>query len=325
MLFGMVEISVVIPTWNNARRLELTLDALAGCTRPTGVDWEILVVANGCSDDTDLVLESYRDELPISCLRESRQGVSHARNLGIQHAKGRLVIFSDDDVRSSRDRIAAFWQAYLEKGQQVFLCGPLESEFESQPPPQELLRVAPASVRGFDLGSEPRMLEPNETLLAGNFACDRDVLRRTGSFDGELGLTADSALQAVGEETDLIRRLRLSGYVGWYVPDANGKHFVPDLKCTLEHFLSRERLWGRYHGRRFTDEKSLEEFASGVPLHYLGTRVTLWLRYFKMLSKTVRLNLRYVLRRARFQSGYAERIELEQYRGMVDAVRERLR
>jgi glycosyltransferase involved in cell wall biosynthesis len=47
-----VNVSVAICTWNRAKLLDPTLDSLAGLRIPDGLDWEVLVVDNGCTDDT---------------------------------------------------------------------------------------------------------------------------------------------------------------------------------------------------------------------------------------------------------------------------------
>jgi glycosyltransferase involved in cell wall biosynthesis len=48
-----MDISIVIPTWNNCRRLAQTLSALCGCDVPPALEWELVVVNNQCTDDTN--------------------------------------------------------------------------------------------------------------------------------------------------------------------------------------------------------------------------------------------------------------------------------
>jgi len=47
-----MDISIVIPTWNNCRRLAQTLSALCGCTVPPALEWELVVVNGPCKDVT---------------------------------------------------------------------------------------------------------------------------------------------------------------------------------------------------------------------------------------------------------------------------------
>src|SRR6476646_2177582 len=76
-------VSVVICTWNRSRLLRLTLEQMTKLDVPAGTTWELIVVNNNCSDDTDRVLEEFRDRLPLVRLTESKPGKSHAANLAV--------------------------------------------------------------------------------------------------------------------------------------------------------------------------------------------------------------------------------------------------
>jgi len=73
-------ITVAICTWNRARLLDQTLNHMRNLQIPPDVDWELLVVNNNCTDQTDTVIERYEGDLPIRRLFEARPGLSHARN-----------------------------------------------------------------------------------------------------------------------------------------------------------------------------------------------------------------------------------------------------
>ena len=51
-------VSVAICTWNRSAVLGLTLDQLTRLRVPADVEWELLVVNNNCTDDTDAVCAS---------------------------------------------------------------------------------------------------------------------------------------------------------------------------------------------------------------------------------------------------------------------------
>src|SRR5215831_9468158 len=85
-------VSVVIPTYNNARFLPEALDSLLGQTYR---DFELIVVDDGSTDDTLEVLKPYRHL--IRYVRKENGGPASARNLGIRHASGELIAFQDAD------------------------------------------------------------------------------------------------------------------------------------------------------------------------------------------------------------------------------------
>ena len=95
-------VTVVLCTWNRATLLEGALAALVAQTDPP--DHEIVVVDNDSTDDTRLVIERYAAAHPqVRYVFEGAAGLSHARNTGVAHTTGRVVAFTDDDVRVPPD------------------------------------------------------------------------------------------------------------------------------------------------------------------------------------------------------------------------------
>jgi glycosyltransferase involved in cell wall biosynthesis len=234
-----MDVSVLICTWNNSRRLAITLGALGRCQIPEGLEWEVVVVNNNCTDDTDECIRQFASSLPIVHVHEPQQGLSRARNAGLAAATGSLILFTDDDVKPAPAWVAGYWNAFQEKRSGFYFGGPLRSEFEGTKPDAELLSLAPPSVRGLELGTSPTTLESRQFFVGPNWACPADVLRKVGAFDVRKGLDPSSGKVLVGEETDLMNRLNESGLRGWYLPESGVIHMVPAEKCSLEHVADR--------------------------------------------------------------------------------------
>ena len=100
------DISVIICTRNRAASLHKTLTCLADADR-TGLDFEIVVVNNGGTDDTAEVVRSFEDIFKIRLLFEPKQGVfgkSHALNRALDEGQlGNTVVVLDDDMSPHRD------------------------------------------------------------------------------------------------------------------------------------------------------------------------------------------------------------------------------
>src|ERR1041384_7078965 len=89
-------VSVVIPTFNRARYLREAIDSVLNQTYPY---WELIIVDDGSTDETQSTLETLADAR-VHVLRRPHEGnVARARNVGLEQAQGRYVAFLDSDDR----------------------------------------------------------------------------------------------------------------------------------------------------------------------------------------------------------------------------------
>ncbi len=89
----MPQVSVIIPTFNRAEKVTL---AITSVLEQSFTDFEILVVDDGSTDDTQDAVSRLKG--PISCIAHpSNRGVSAARNSGISQANAPLIAFLDSD------------------------------------------------------------------------------------------------------------------------------------------------------------------------------------------------------------------------------------
>lgn len=314
-----MNVSVIVCTWNNARRLAVTLDAMRRCTIPGGVSWELVLVANNCTDDTPGVARSFAGLLPLRYVEERRQGLSHARNTGLASAAGPFVVFADDDVTPSPRWLAEYWAAYRAHPRAYF-GGPLTCEYESAPPEPGIARLAGMPVVGLDWGPHARELQPYERFLGANWACPAEALRAAGGFDPRLGLDASLGRRRVGEEWDLMERLRRHGFRPWYLPDAAVVHFVPSHKCRLPYTAQNWEASGFYAASRSTTctpffhaRPHLRRYCEGR-----GFARVPWAAY----AGATRFAAAWVLARLRGRAGYEEYASWRFCLGVIKGARE---
>lgn len=88
-------VSVIIPVYNAEKYLAQCLESVLG---QTVSDFEVLVVDDGSTDGSELVAERFaaRDSR-VRIFRQPNSGVSAARNLALDHARGLYVVFVDSD------------------------------------------------------------------------------------------------------------------------------------------------------------------------------------------------------------------------------------
>ena len=85
-------VTVIIPTYNRGWILKEAIDSVLSQDFD---DFELIVVDDGSTDNTDSILDEYARDIII--LRQDNRGVSAARNAGIDFASGPLIAFLDSD------------------------------------------------------------------------------------------------------------------------------------------------------------------------------------------------------------------------------------
>lgn len=88
----MVKVSVIIPTRNRAKMVCTAIESVLA-QQTENIQLEVIVIDDGSTDNTFTVIQ----ELPVICLRGKGQGVSVARNMGLDAATGEFIAFLDDD------------------------------------------------------------------------------------------------------------------------------------------------------------------------------------------------------------------------------------
>ena len=89
-----MKVSVIIPTYNRAHLLPQAIDSVLN---QTFKDFELIIVDNYSSDNTESVVKSY-DDKRIRYFKNQNNGlIGVNRNYGIQKSRGEFIAFLDDD------------------------------------------------------------------------------------------------------------------------------------------------------------------------------------------------------------------------------------
>ena len=110
------KVSVIVPTYNRADRLERALNSIVSQTYQ---DFELIVVDDGSTDKTSQLMKSFPKAQYFYIKKNS--GVSKARNVGLAFAKGELICFldSDDLWKEKKIQIQSLW---LENNKDSQIC-----------------------------------------------------------------------------------------------------------------------------------------------------------------------------------------------------------
>jgi hypothetical protein len=107
---ALMDISVIICNRNRAASLDRVLASALEMNVPD-IKWELLIVDNGSGDDVGKVVHRYKSLLPVRVERQDKPGLSWARNCGVMIARGKHVIWTDDDVVLDRRWLLAYSDA----------------------------------------------------------------------------------------------------------------------------------------------------------------------------------------------------------------------
>ncbi|MGE5555840.1 MAG: glycosyltransferase family 2 protein [Methanocella sp.] len=106
-------VSVIIPTYRRGHLLTFILEAL---TNQTSKDFEVLMIVKPSGDTTEEVIKEYSEKLAIKVVKQNQGYVVDALNLGLMHARGKILVFLDDDAVPLPDLISAYIMAYRTAG-----------------------------------------------------------------------------------------------------------------------------------------------------------------------------------------------------------------
>ncbi len=114
-------VSIIIPVYNAKNFIEETI----ACVRKqTYQDWELLLVDDVSADDTMSVVNDYLDKVKDTRIRVIKQptnkGAAHARNRGVEEAKGRYIAYLDADDLWLPDKLAREVQ-FIDEGEAAFV------------------------------------------------------------------------------------------------------------------------------------------------------------------------------------------------------------
>ena len=241
------KVTVAICTWNRAAALDRTLAEMRNLRIPEGVDWELLVVNNNCTDNTDAILAKHARHLPLRRLFEPTLGLSNARNCAVAAATGALVLWTDDDVTVDPSWLENYVAAARDFPEAGYFGGAIEPGFEVTPPRWLRQNLNVFHVYALiDLGRQTRPLKAGESVFGANMAFRTEILRRF-PFNPRLGVCGKG--RVAGEEEDVIERAQQAGACGVWVGTSRVRHVIPPDRTTIGY------LWKHFYGLGQTEAR----------------------------------------------------------------------
>lgn len=259
-------VSVVIPTYNRLNRLRRVVAALEAQTVPHEC-FEVVVVSDGSTDGTDQYLaDQYladsrqHHQLHLVAASQSNQGPAAARNRGVELARGRIILFVDDDVVAAPALIEEHLRSHQSASGDAVVIGPMLN------PPDHAMRPWVAweqsmLYKQYDAMNAGLFPATFRQFYTGNASLPRARFVDAGGFDTRFRRA---------EDVELAFRLDRAGLAFVWNPQAIGHHYADRpfeswLRTAHDYGVS-EIVFGRDEGQDPTFQRIRAEFRRRHPL-----------------------------------------------------------
>lgn len=231
-----MRISVIIPTYNRAEMLVMTIESFVGQKYPKD-KYEIIIADNNSSDNTrDVVTEwQAKSAVLIKYVYEKRQGVHYARNTAAKSSKGEILYYTDDDMIADKNLLKNLVKVFTGGQNVASATGKVLPKWEVDPPKWILKYCYNGRLSLNDLG-EDLIIAPFDI---GVYSCHQAVLREVffacGGFNPE-----NTAGEWIGDgETGLNIKIKELGYKFAYVGNSIIYHIIPAERLTQKYINKR--------------------------------------------------------------------------------------
>ncbi|MGD0021059.1 MAG: glycosyltransferase family 2 protein [Smithellaceae bacterium] len=203
-----MDVSIIIVSYNTAR---LIADCLASLEASRGAEKEIFVVDNASADNCIELITTRFPAVKIIANQENK-GFGPANNRALKDCRGRYVVFLNPDATVEPDTLRKAI-SYMEANQQIGLAGAkiLNPDGSLQP-------SVSYKYPGEKFATDAIVGLPGDIacVLGAFMIARKELIKEIGGFDEDFFL--------YGEDQDLCRRIRKTGFSIGYIEDAKVFH-----------------------------------------------------------------------------------------------------
>jgi glycosyltransferase involved in cell wall biosynthesis len=240
-------VTVIFSTFNGEYTLKRMLNSLEEVVQHTEFPWNIIVVDNNSTDNTNAILRSYQKTLPIEILTEIKAGKNISLNKAIAD-KAKLanyIIFTDDDVIFPPN-ILNDYKILMDQYVEFDVFGGKVSPCWTVEPSKNLLLGIDTTV-AFAITNQDAgyILGPIEgTKIHGpNMAVRKSIFNSGITFNEKVGPNGGNYV--MGSETEFLRRLVQSGHKAFFTPQIDVGHIIRPWQLETKWLASRAFKAGR--------------------------------------------------------------------------------
>ena len=268
-----LSVSAVICTCNRAHILRRALKGISCLRVPQAVDFEVLVVDNNSTDETEVFVREAVAWIGLNLryVKESNQGLSYARNRGIEESNGQYIIFWDDDAIPYEDYLEKLYHAVEVLPYCRAFGGKTIGVYKNKP--DWFITEGKYKLKGilgaYDLGEGNRFLLAKDDMPVGaNMIFRKDIFRDYGLFRQDLGRREGAMFVLSMEDSEFFNRIFQGGEKICYLPEARVQHFV-DVSRYDKEFLKKVYIGAGICGVLKTSEHSEFKWILGMPRYVI--------------------------------------------------------
>ncbi len=234
----MLTYSIIVCTYNRDSFLEETIKSIL-LHFSNKTNFELLIIDNNSTDTTAQLVKPFLSKPQVRYFLETNQGLSHARNRGIQEAGNDILVFLDDDIDIEANYLDVCDDVYSNPDVQI-VGGKVLPYRVSVPNwlPEKFFYLASI----FDLGD---ITHYSNKLMGANYTMRKAVAEKVGLYNVELGRKGNSLMG--GEENDYFNRAHALGYRVMYNPNLIVYHKINN-KLNKDYIFSYSRQNGKSEG-----------------------------------------------------------------------------
>lgn len=240
-------VSVVICCHNSASRIPQTLRHLQVQTGTFGIPWEVILVNNGSTDDTEAVAQRvWAESAPVDLriVDEPQPGLNHARLRGLMESRFEFLSLIDDDNWVAPDWVRKVF-TILSTKPSVAACGGRGSAVSETAPPFWFPMFESAFAVGPQ-GEREGVVPKERAFLYGAGLTVRASVWRRLLADGHRMVLSDRKGNSLssGGDSELCHALVLAGWKLWYDPSLTFHHFIPESRLRWDYLRALHRGFG---------------------------------------------------------------------------------
>ena len=221
-----IKISIIIPTLNRIEKLIKLIDSIKN------VNWHAteLIIVDDSVQSFENVIDQYQNQNIVYLHRGEKLGVSSARNLGANIAKGEYLIFLDDDDNITENWFSDFWETTINEYDLVF-CN--MKRIDKNHPEGIVLKPS-----DFKFGANGKNI-----VIPGAFMIKKVIFDKVEGYDEQLYYAENTELFYRIEMLDLTRHFIDKANFIYYPSEDGGSKNLKNMIDSNKVILEKHDYW----------------------------------------------------------------------------------